>query len=141
MLDKKTIDAMEAMVVIATHQGDSPVSGKMIAETLNHPPRYLEQMLQRLVHAELLRGVRGPRGGYVLSREKRRISLADILLALQEPSEKNRDDKAVPLLHQKLKTVEKHLLDGLQTITLQELTVHSQTIREESLQKTANYAI
>ena len=34
--------------------------------------------MQALVHAGILRGVRGPKGGYVLAREKRRIALSEI---------------------------------------------------------------
>jgi Rrf2 family protein len=48
------------------------------------PPRYLEQMMQKLVRAGVLRGVRGPSGGYLLAREKRRITLADISKAVGE---------------------------------------------------------
>jgi Rrf2 family iron-sulfur cluster assembly transcriptional regulator len=43
------------------------------------PPRHLETLLQGLVHAKILRGVRGPRGGYELARERRRITTGDIV--------------------------------------------------------------
>ena len=41
--------------------------------------RYLEQIMQALVRADILRGVRGPRGGYRLARERRRISIGEII--------------------------------------------------------------
>ena len=42
----------------------------------------LEQVLQQLVRADILRGVRGPRGGYRLARERRRISLGEVVRVL-----------------------------------------------------------
>jgi DNA-binding IscR family transcriptional regulator len=43
------------------------------------PPRHLETLLQGLVHARILKGVRGPRGGYELGRERRRIAVGEIV--------------------------------------------------------------
>jgi Rrf2 family protein len=43
------------------------------------PPRHLETLLQGLVHAKILKGVRGPRGGYELAREPRRIPVGEIV--------------------------------------------------------------
>jgi Rrf2 family transcriptional regulator, iron-sulfur cluster assembly transcription factor len=43
------------------------------------PPRHLEPVLQALVHEGIFNGIRGPRGGYELARERQRISVADIL--------------------------------------------------------------
>jgi Rrf2 family iron-sulfur cluster assembly transcriptional regulator len=46
---------------------------------INCPPRHLETLLQALVHAKILQGVRGPRGGYELARERRRITVGEIV--------------------------------------------------------------
>lgn len=81
---KRLYYAVEAVLFIAYNTGGAPMSGKDIAERQGLPPRYLEQMMQKLVRAGILRGVRGPRGGYLLAREKRRITLADICDALAE---------------------------------------------------------
>ena len=43
------------------------------------PPRHLETLLQGFVHAKILKGVRGPRGGYELARERRRITIGEIV--------------------------------------------------------------
>ena len=43
------------------------------------PPRHLETLLQGLVHAKILKGVGGPRGGYELARERRRITVGEIV--------------------------------------------------------------
>ncbi len=77
-LSKKMIYALEAVVDIAYHAGPEPVQSREITKRQNIPQRYLEQVMQRLVHAGILKGVRGPKGGYRLARERRRISVADV---------------------------------------------------------------
>lgn len=76
---KKLVLALEAVTDIAFHGGDEPVQSQDIARRLRLPRRYLEQVMQQLVRAGILRGVRGPRGGYRLARERRRVSVADVV--------------------------------------------------------------
>lgn len=78
-LTRKLMFAIEAVVDIAYNSGVNPVQSKEIAERQGIPRRYLEQVLQQLVRADVLRGVRGPRGGYRLARERRRIQLGEIV--------------------------------------------------------------
>ena len=66
---------------MAIHARTRPVSAKALAERHKLPPRHLEPVLQALVRDGILRGVRGPHGGYELAREHRRISAEDILRA------------------------------------------------------------
>ena len=56
-----------------------PVQAKEITARQGVPQRYLEQVMQQLVRAGVLKGVRGPRGGYRLARERRRISVGDVV--------------------------------------------------------------
>ena len=77
-LSEKSLLAVAAVVDIAFHSRGQPVAAKALAERHNLPPRHLEPVLQALVHAGILKGVRGPRGGYELARERRRISVAEI---------------------------------------------------------------
>ncbi len=63
---------------IACNSGTHPVQSKDIAQRHNIPERYLEQVLQSLVRAKILKGVRGPRGGYRLARERRKITVGEI---------------------------------------------------------------
>ncbi len=83
-LSQKQCAALEAVIHIACSPGGDPVSGKALSEKLDQPSRYLEPVLQKLVHHGLLRGVRGPRGGYVLAKERRRLHVRDICEALTE---------------------------------------------------------
>jgi Rrf2 family iron-sulfur cluster assembly transcriptional regulator len=81
MLSRRSLLAIAAVVDIALHARPSPVAAKHLAARHNLPPRHLETMLQALVRAGILKGVRGPRGGYEIARERRRISAGDIVRA------------------------------------------------------------
>jgi Rrf2 family transcriptional regulator, iron-sulfur cluster assembly transcription factor len=78
-LSKKLLFAIEAVLDIAYNAGNLPVQSGEITKRQGIPRRYLEQVLQQLVRAGVLSGVRGPRGGYRLARERRRISLGEIV--------------------------------------------------------------
>ena len=81
---RKLMLAVEAVLDIAYNASDLPVQSKEIAARQGVPRRYLEQVLQHLVRADILRGVRGPRGGYRLARERRRIALGEIVRIIAE---------------------------------------------------------
>ncbi len=71
---------------IALNSGADPVSSKQICAYQDVLPRHLEPVLQVLVKAGILKGTKGPRGGYTLSREKRRIPVDEIFLLLSVPT-------------------------------------------------------
>ncbi|MCG8492546.1 MAG: Rrf2 family transcriptional regulator [Sneathiellales bacterium] len=83
-LPKKMLYALEAVVDIAFNARPNPVQSKEITQRQGIPQRYLEQVMQQLVHAGILKGVRGPRGGYRLARERRRITAGDIVRVISE---------------------------------------------------------
>ena len=83
-LSKKLMFAIEAVVDIAYHAGPGPVRSSDISRRQGIPRRYLEQVLQHLVHKGILAGQRGPRGGYRLARERRRISVGEIVRIVRE---------------------------------------------------------
>jgi Rrf2 family iron-sulfur cluster assembly transcriptional regulator len=78
-LSRKTLLALEAVIDIAFNARPEPVQAKEITARQGVPQRYLEQVMQQLVRAGVLKGVRGPRGGYRLARERRRISIGDVV--------------------------------------------------------------
>jgi Rrf2 family iron-sulfur cluster assembly transcriptional regulator len=82
-LSKKLMYAIAAVLDIAYNSGAGPVSSHAINARQGIPRRYLEPVLQQLVRAGILDGVRGPRGGYRLGRERREISLAEIAEAVR----------------------------------------------------------
>ena len=81
LLSRKGLLAIAAVVDVAVNGRERPISARKLAARHDLPPRHLEPVLQALVHEGIFHGVRGPRGGYQLSRERRRISVADILRA------------------------------------------------------------
>ncbi len=75
---RKLLYAIEAVIDIAYNTGGDPVQSAEITRRQGIPRRYLEPVLQQLVRSGVLAGVRGPRGGYRLARERRRITVGDI---------------------------------------------------------------
>ncbi|MBV9218641.1 MAG: Rrf2 family transcriptional regulator [Methylobacteriaceae bacterium] len=92
-LSRRSVLALAAVLDVALHARPVPVAAKALAARQKLPPRHLETLLQALVRANILKGVRGPRGGYELARERRRISAADIVRAAMSAAE----DDTTPL--------------------------------------------
>ena len=82
LLSRRALLALAAVADIAIHSRPLPVAAKALAARLELPPRHLETLLQALVRANILKGLRGPRGGYELARERRKITAAAILRAI-----------------------------------------------------------
>lgn len=81
LLSRRSMLGIAAVVDIAHHARPAPVAAKALAARHMLPPRHLETLLQALVRHGILKGVRGPRGGYELARERRRITAGDVVRA------------------------------------------------------------
>jgi Rrf2 family transcriptional regulator, iron-sulfur cluster assembly transcription factor len=81
LLSRKGVLAIAAVIDVALQAQGRPISAKTLAARHGLPPRHLESVLQALVRDGILKGIRGPRGGYELARERRRVSANDILRA------------------------------------------------------------
>src|ERR1700756_4295787 len=81
LLSRKGILSVAAVIDIALHAKGRPVSAKALAARHGLPPRHLEPVLQALVREGILKGIRGPGGGYELACERRSISAESILRA------------------------------------------------------------
>lgn len=84
---KKLLYAIEAVADIAYNSGGEPIQILEVTNRQGVPQRYLEQVMQRLVKAGILKGIRGPRGGYLLARERSRISVGDIARVVMDMNE------------------------------------------------------
>ncbi len=80
-MPRKGLLAIAAVIDVAIHANSRPVSAKALAARHQLPPRHLEPVLQALVRDGILKGIRGPHGGYELGRERDRITADDILRA------------------------------------------------------------
>tara|TARA_B100000579_G_C22834318_1_gene857765 strand:- start:886 stop:1326 length:441 start_codon:yes stop_codon:yes gene_type:complete len=87
-IQKRIIYAIEAVVDIALNSGLQPVQNISIAKRQRIPKRYLEQTLQILVKKNILVGSRGPKGGYRLARERRKIKISEIIKTVSDDESK-----------------------------------------------------
>lgn len=89
--------AVMAMADLAGHEaGSRPVSLAEIAERQEISLSYLEQLFARLRRGGLVTSVRGPGGGYRLSRTAGEIRIADVILAVDEPMSATRCKSGSP---------------------------------------------
>src|SRR5450432_1118854 len=79
LLSRRSVLAIAAVVDVALHSRSAPVAGRALAARHKLPTRHLETLLQGLVHAKILKGVRGPRGGYALARKSRSITVGEVV--------------------------------------------------------------
>lgn len=76
--------AVTAMMELALREGRAPVTLADISASQNISISYLEQLFAKLRKAGLVKGMRGPGGGYTLARGAIEISVADVVLAVDE---------------------------------------------------------
>ena len=132
---------MEAVLYIAYNAGRGPITGRDIAERQGLPSRYLEQLMQKLVRAGILRGVRGPHGGYLLARERRRISVGEICELLNDKDDEPDDQTSTPLgkivVMPVWEAAQKQTIDYLKQINLADLCeqAFANNIRRDSEEK------
>jgi Rrf2 family iron-sulfur cluster assembly transcriptional regulator len=151
MLDpsKKLVYAVESVVHIAYNGGAEPVRSREIAKRQGVSHRYLEQVMQRLVQAGVLRGVRGPRGGYLLARERRRITLgqiARVVRELENSDNGDEDDVSSILADQVLQPIwskmQEDLMVRLDKITIEDICRRATSLDIERASETnANFTI
>ncbi len=77
--------AVMAMVDLAAQRSERPIALADIAERQEISLSYLEQLFAKLRRAELVASVRGPGGGYNLSKPAEETLISDIILAVDEP--------------------------------------------------------
>ena len=82
--------AVTAMLDLALHQGQRPVTLQDIAVNQEISLSYLEQLFARLRQGGLVQGTRGPGGGYRLAQDASEISIAGIITAVDEKADLTR---------------------------------------------------
>jgi len=99
LLPRKGFLAVAAVVDVALQRSGHPISAKTLATRHGLPPRHLEPVLQALVRDGILKGIRGPRGGYALARERQRVTINDILRAAGTVEESDKRPAGSDLLN------------------------------------------
>ena len=85
VLAQRSRYALRSLLFLVEEGGGAPVQLARIAETQNIPPKYLELIMLDLKKAGLVRSLRGPRGGYQLTRAAEEISFGEIVRSLEGP--------------------------------------------------------
>ena len=124
-VSKKTFIALESIIYVAQNSGAAPVCSKKLCEYQGLTLRYLEHILQALVHANILKGLRGPKGGYQIARDRKNISLCEVYDAIEQMEHiddksyvsKLRNNVIEPLWDK----VEDGMREHLSSLTLQDL--------------------
>ena len=131
-LPRKGLLAIAAVVDVALNGRDRPVSARHLAARHHLPTRHLEPVLQALVHDGIFNGVRGPRGGYQLARERKRITVAEILRAAGSVSEDDDAHTGSRILEQavvpSLADAERAFASALSRLSLEEIVRRVETL-------------
>ncbi|MDF2231103.1 Rrf2 family transcriptional regulator [Albimonas sp. CAU 1670] len=133
-LTRKTLLAIEAVADIAYNARPDPVQARDVTERQGIPQRYLEQVMQALVRAGVLKGVRGPRGGYTLARERRRITVGDVVRVVSTLDAEDGDagpasDLGVAVVSPVWEEMQRDLLERLDRVTMEDLCREAQRLR------------
>jgi Rrf2 family iron-sulfur cluster assembly transcriptional regulator len=130
--------AVTAMIDVAMHNGDGPVTLAGVADRQKISLSYLEQLFGKLRRYGLVDSVRGPGGGYNLARPATSVSVADIITAVDEPidatkcggKENCQDDKRC-MTHELWANLNAHIFTFLRSVTLEQL------VRQQDKQEVA----
>ncbi len=84
-ISRSTGYALLAVGYIAQNQDQKVILSQSISKEYDIPLEYLLKILQQLVRANILRSKRGPRGGFSLSKPTKKISMLEIIEAVDGP--------------------------------------------------------
>jgi Rrf2 family iron-sulfur cluster assembly transcriptional regulator len=129
--------AVTAMVDLAMRGGNGPVTLATISKRQKISLSYLEQLFGKLRRNNIVESVRGPGGGYYLARPGNKISIAEIVVAVDEPLDATKcggkgnclgEDQPC-LTHDLWMGLSEKIYSYLEEVTLQQM-VDSQNLRK-----------
>ena len=143
ILRRNTDYALRAMVNLARHHGEDPVSTRDISQSEDISYKLACKLMQKLNNAGLVKSSMGPNGGFVLSRKPVKINLAEIIDAIQGPLSLSRCLLAKNVcprqsrcpINAKLTKLQKNISDYLQSVTLDDLLQHKGTKKVKAKNK------
>jgi len=126
--------AVTAMIDVAMHGRNGPVTLAAVAERQRISLSYLEQLFGKLRRHGLVDSVRGPGGGYQLARDADRVSVEEVIRAVDEPIDathcggrENCHDDRRCMTHDLWAGLNAHIVHYLQAVTLAELVRKQRT--------------
>ena len=124
--------AVTAMIDLALHSTEGPVTLAGISERQKISLSYLEQLFGKLRRNKLVGSVRGPGGGYCLTKPMSEVSVVDIILAVDEPidatqcgGKENCHDERRCMTHDLWATLNEKMYEYLSSVTLADLVAHT----------------
>jgi Rrf2 family iron-sulfur cluster assembly transcriptional regulator len=131
--------AVTAMIDVALNNGKGPVTLAGVSERQKISLSYLEQLFGRLRRHGLVDSVRGPGGGYNLARSPAAMSVAEIILAVDEPIDttqcggrENCHDDGRCMTHELWSSLNDHIFSFLRSVTLEDLVREQRAKRSEA---------
>ncbi len=128
--------AVTAMIDLAMQHGSGPVTLAEISGRQKISLSYLEQLFGKLRRHHLVDSVRGPGGGYRLAKDMGEVSVAEIILAVDEPidatqcgGKENCHDDQKCLTHDLWAALNERIFDYLEAVSLRQL-VEKQEAKE-----------
>ena len=146
LLSRRSVLAIAAVVDVALHSRSAPVAAKALAARHKLPPRHLETLLQGLAHAKILKGVRGPRGGYELARERRRITVGEIVRTAMSLSTADPEDLGANsvllerVIDPAVRKVGESVLANLDSISVEQMCETAERVRVLDDEKTTDHS-
>ena len=134
------------MIDLALRSGKGPVTLSGISQRQAISLSYLEQLFGKLRRHQIVESIRGPGGGYSLARKAAKVTVADIIIAVDEPLDATRcggkdschgADAATGarcMTHELWATLNEKMVDYLDSVTLQDLV-------DQQQQKNAEQAV
>ncbi len=121
--------AVTAMIDLALRQNNGPVTLAAISQRQHISLSYLEQLFGKLRRNELVESTRGPGGGYTLARKPEEITVADIILSVDEPIDATQcggkenclGESGRCMTHELWSALNQHMVEFLDSVTLQKL--------------------
>jgi Rrf2 family iron-sulfur cluster assembly transcriptional regulator len=121
--------AVTAMIDLALRQNNGPVTLAAISQRQQISLSYLEQLFGKLRRHELVESTRGPGGGYTLGRKATEITVADIIVSVDEPidatqcggKENCQGDGGRCMTHELWSALNQRMVEFLDSVTLQKL--------------------
>ncbi|MDH4286418.1 MAG: Rrf2 family transcriptional regulator [Gallionella sp.] len=140
--------AVMAMADLAMRGENTPVTLSAISERQKISLSYLEQLFGKLRRSKIVESVRGPGGGYNLAKPAEKITIAEIIVAVDEPLDATKcggkgdchGEKNSCITHDLWMGLNEKILDYLKAITLQQLVdnynKNASRVSEAGLKKT-----
>jgi Rrf2 family protein len=84
-ISRKIDYALRAVIYLALRADRRPCSVAEIAAREGIPKKFLEKIIQDLIHQGIVRSTRGAQGGYTLAREPERVTFKEVIEAIEGP--------------------------------------------------------